>query len=80
MDPKKVNEFAGRLKAGGKGAGIGLSFLAAAGGLAYTLYQSMYTVEGGHRAIIFSRLGGIQNDIYSEGLHFRIPWVQYPII
>lgn len=40
----------------------------------------MLPVEGGHRAIIFSRLGGIQNDIYSEGLHFRIPWFQYPII
>lgn len=38
------------------------------------------TVEGGHRAIIFSRLGGIQSDIYSEGLHVRIPWFQYPII
>jgi prohibitin 2 len=40
----------------------------------------MYTVEGGHRAIIFSRIGGIQSDIYREGLHFRIPWFQYPII
>ena len=29
------------------------------------------TVEGGHRAIIFSRLGGIQKNVYSEGLHFR---------
>lgn len=38
------------------------------------------TVDGGHRAIIFNRIGGIQNDIYSEGLHFRIPWFQYPII
>lgn len=37
-------------------------------------------VEGGHRAIIFSRLGGIQKDIFTEGLHFRIPWFQYPII
>ncbi|UYV81872.1 PHB2 [Cordylochernes scorpioides] len=37
-------------------------------------------VEGGHRAIIFNRIGGIQSDIYSEGLHFRIPWFQYPII
>jgi prohibitin 2 len=37
-------------------------------------------VEAGHRAIIFSRLSGIQQDIiYSEGLHFRIPWFQYPI-
>merc|ERR1712012_1514807 len=35
---------------------------------------------GGHRAIIFSRLSGIKQDIYVEGLHFRIPWFQYPII
>lgn len=28
-------------------------------------------VEGGHRAIIFSRIGGIQPDIYREGLHLR---------
>jgi hypothetical protein len=29
-------------------------------------------VEGGHRAIIFNRIGGVdQNTIYSEGLHFR---------
>jgi len=40
----------------------------------------MYTVEGGHRAIIFSRIGGIQNDIMTEGLHFKVPWFQYPII
>ncbi|CAL7933363.1 unnamed protein product [Xylocopa violacea] len=40
----------------------------------------MYTVEAGHRAIIFSRLGGIQQDIRTEGLHFRIPWFHWPII
>ena len=38
------------------------------------------SVDGGHRAIIFSRLGGIQSNIYTEGLHFRIPWFQYPIV
>lgn len=38
------------------------------------------SVEAGHRAIIFSRLGGIQKDIMAEGLHFRIPWFHYPII
>lgn len=38
------------------------------------------TVEAGHRAIMFSRLGGIQKDIMTEGLHFRIPWFHYPII
>ena len=37
-------------------------------------------VEGGHRAILFSRLTGVQDDVFAEGLHFRIPWFQYPII
>lgn len=80
MDRSKLTDFANRLAKGGKGAGVGLGFLAAAGGLAYGLYQSMYTVDGGHRAIIFSRIGGIQSDIYREGLHLRLPWFQYPII
>ena len=38
------------------------------------------TVQGGHRGIIFSRIGGIQQTIFTEGLHFRVPWFQYPII
>ena len=29
---------------------------------------------------MFSRIGGIQNTIVAEGLHFRVPWFQYPII
>ncbi|NXN74810.1 PHB2 protein, partial [Himantopus himantopus] len=38
-------------------------------------------VEGGQRAIFFNRIGGVQQDtILAEGLHFRIPWFQYPII
>nr|CAX75146.1 Prohibitin-2 (B-cell receptor-associated protein BAP37) [Schistosoma japonicum] len=40
----------------------------------------MHIVDGGHRAIMFSRIGGVQDEIYPEGLHFRIPWFQYPII
>lgn len=38
------------------------------------------SVEAGHRAIMFSRVGGIQKDIMTEGLHFRLPWFNYPII
>ncbi|EPY89785.1 prohibitin-2 [Camelus ferus] len=39
------------------------------------------SLEGGHRAIFFNRIGGVQQDtILAEGLHFRIPWFQYPII
>ncbi|ALC42548.1 l-2-03709 [Drosophila busckii] len=81
MAQSKLNDLAGKLGKGGPpGLGLGLKVLAAVGAAAYGVSQSMYTVEGGHRAIIFSRLGGIQNDIYAEGLHVRIPWIQYPII
>jgi len=81
MAQSKLNDLAGKFGKGGpRGLGLGLKFLAAAGAAVYGINQSMYTVEGGHRAIIFSRLGGIQDDIFTEGLHFRIPWFQYPIV
>jgi len=62
------------------GSSTGLGLLIGAGLAAYGIKESIYTVDGGHRAIIFSRIGGIQPGVYSEGLHFRIPWFQYPII
>lgn len=43
-------------------------------------YVFLALVEAGHRAILFSRVGGIQQDIMTEGLHFRIPWFHWPII
>lgn len=57
-----------------------LGALLGVGSLGYAATQSFYSVEGGHRAIIFNRIGGIQKDIYEEGLHFKIPFIQYPII
>jgi len=66
----------------GGGAVVAIAGLA---GAAYALQNAMYTVDGGHRAIMFSRFGlggkpGIQDDIMIEGLHLRVPWFQYPII
>lgn len=62
------------------GSSAGLKFVVGAGLAAYGIKESIFTVDGGHRAIIFSRLGGIQPEVYAEGLHFRIPWFHYPII
>jgi len=76
----KLNDLAGRMGKAPKGLGTGVKLLAAAVAGAYGLQQSMYTVEGGHRAIMFNRIGGIQNYALAEGLHFRMPWFQYPII
>lgn len=81
MAQSKLNDLAGKFPKGTPpGLGIALKLAVGVGLAAYGVSQSVYTVEGGHRAIIFSRLTGVQQDVYSEGLHFRIPWFQYPII
>jgi len=44
------------------------------------LQSCVFTVDGGHRAIVFDRFYGVKSTIYSEGLNLRIPLIQYPII
>lgn len=29
---------------------------------------------------MFNRIGGVGDEVYKEGLHFRVPWFQYPIV
>jgi len=53
--------------------GVGMVALVV-GGLA--LSQSLYNVDGGHRAIKYSRLTGIGEAIYPEGTHILIPWFE----
>ncbi|KAJ7331681.1 Prohibitin-2, subunit of the prohibitin complex (Phb1p-Phb2p) [Desmophyllum pertusum] len=67
----KFSEFAGRLGKAPKGVGTGVKLLVAAAAAVYGIKESIYTVDGGHRAIIFSRIGGVQDNVYTEGLHFR---------
>ncbi|GBP93522.1 Prohibitin-2 [Eumeta japonica] len=64
---------------GPPGLNTGIKVLAGAAAV-YGISQSVFTVEGGHRAIMFNRIGGVQQHVMSEGMHFRIPWFQYPII
>ncbi|KAK7259762.1 hypothetical protein RIF29_25375 [Crotalaria pallida] len=50
-------------------------------GLAGTaLNSTLYTVDGGQRAVLFDRFRGILDDTVGEGTHFLIPWVQKPYI
>ncbi|XP_071218754.1 prohibitin-2a isoform X2 [Salvelinus alpinus] len=78
---EQLRQIAGRMGSGPRGAGLGVKLLIGAGALAYGVKETTYTVEGGQRAIIFNRIGGMQMDtVLSEGLHFRIPWFQYPVI
>lgn len=44
------------------------------------LQASLYTVDGGERAVMYDRLQGVLPAAIGEGTHFRIPWVQMPTI
>lgn len=52
------------------GLGVGASIL----------QTSLYTVDGGERAIIFDRFRGVLDQPIGEGTHFMMPWVQTPHI
>jgi len=58
-----------------------LAKLLIGGGLTvYGAANSIFNVEGGHRAIVFNRLVGINETVYTEGTHLMVPWFERPII
>lgn len=74
-----MNQYVENFVKNPRGIPTSLKVLTAVGAAGFVAMKSMYTVEAGHRAIIFNRVGGIQKDIMTEGLHFRVPWFQIPI-
>merc|ERR1719159_2088494 len=49
-------------------------------GLAYGGSSCLFNVEGGHRAVMFHRFGGVQQRVKMEGTHLMVPWFMRPII
>lgn len=65
---------------GAGGAGTLIKVALIGGGAVYAAFNTLYNVDGGHRAIVFNRLEGIKEKVYPEGTHFIIPWIERPII
>ena len=56
------------------------------GALGFGLYSSIFTVQPGQRAIVWSMFGGLKpwlglaaGDVKSEGYHVRLPYIERPI-
>jgi len=78
---RAANQGGGGNFSGGPGglfAGGGLVVALVAGGIA--LNASLFNVDGGHRAIKYTRLHGIKDQVFNEGTHFAIPWFETPIV
>lgn len=48
-------------------------------GCGLQLWLTGDAVDGGHRAIKYTRISGVKKEIFNEGTHFRIPWLETPI-
>ncbi|KAH8155118.1 uncharacterized protein LAJ45_00127 [Morchella importuna] len=91
MDPNNPREAWSRIQSaisraqqgGGRGAPKGVlgggAALALLAGAFITFNSAIFNVDGGHRAIKYTRLGGVKKEIYNEGTHFMIPWLETPI-
>jgi len=66
---------------GGGGAAWALTKAVVLGGLGlYGALNTLYNVEGGHRAIVFNRIVGVKDKVYPEGTHLMMPWFDRPVI
>jgi len=61
----------------GRAMGVGAVGVA---GVAYGGSSCLFNVEGGHRAVMYHRFGGVQERVKMEGTHILVPWFMRPII
>eukprot|EP00921_Rhytidocystis_pertsovi_P002419 GHVQ01004133.1.p1 GENE.GHVQ01004133.1~~GHVQ01004133.1.p1 ORF type:complete len:282 (+),score=45.30 GHVQ01004133.1:125-970(+) len=50
------------------------------GALGFIPYSCLYTVDGGERAVMFNRFGGVSKHTTGEGTHVFAPWFQIPYV
>lgn len=75
------NSNSGGPTGGGLGKALGgAGGLFLLGGAALTLNSALFNVDGGHRAIKYTRIHGVRPEVYGEGTHFVIPWFETPIL
>ncbi|KAI1264130.1 band 7 family-domain-containing protein [Xylariaceae sp. FL1019] len=67
----------GRPPPGMAGLVLGIGALIGGGIL---IQNSLFNVDGGHRAIKYKRISGVSKEIYSEGTHLAIPWFESPVV
>lgn len=68
------------MPSGGTSA-LAVAGLGSAGALYFGMNNCIFNVEGGQRAVMFNRIGGINmRKVYAEGTHFIVPWFQKPIV
>ena len=61
---------------GGRSA---LTMMGGIAGTGFLAYNSFFTVQGGERAVLWSRIAGVKDYVYGEGMHPKLPFMEYPV-
>jgi len=77
---QNFRNMTGKMPQMGRGFVSGTGAVVTLGAIGLALNASLFNVEGGHRAVKYSRVFGVRQHIYGEGTHFLIPWIETPII
>lgn len=81
---RKLMDAARKMPGGGGPGGSALKAIAtlgAVGGSAAGVYFfCLFDVQAGQRAVMFNRVSGVSDMTKEEGMHFRVPWFEWPII
>jgi len=71
--------FGGLPPGGPRGLGVIGGAALLAGGLFFA-QNALFNVDGGHRAIKYRRINGVSKEIYGEGTHLMLPWLETPVV
>ncbi|KAM0276331.1 hypothetical protein ACHAQH_006874 [Verticillium albo-atrum] len=70
----------GGMPGGPRGIGMGVGAMVALAGTAFFAQNAIFNVDGGQRAIKYRRVSGVGKDIYNEGTHLMLPWLETPVV
>ena len=74
----RLNDLGNQMPQQGPPSGL-IGAAAGVGAVGFVGYNSFFTVHGGERAVLWSRVQGVKPSVYGEGMHPRIPLIEYPV-
>jgi len=76
----RLNDLGSQMPSGpSPGGRSALTVLGGLAGTGFVAYNSLFTVQGGERAVLWSRIAGVKDYVYSEGMHPKVPFIEYPV-
>eukprot|EP00629_Pelagomonadales_sp_RCC1024_P017668 CAMPEP_0119270592 /NCGR_PEP_ID=MMETSP1329-20130426/7532_1 /TAXON_ID=114041 /ORGANISM="Genus nov. species nov., Strain RCC1024" /LENGTH=319 /DNA_ID=CAMNT_0007270617 /DNA_START=138 /DNA_END=1097 /DNA_ORIENTATION=+ len=74
----RLNDLGSQMPQGGPPSQL-VGAVAGLAGVGFVGYNAVFVVQPGERAVLWSRVAGVKEAVYAEGMHPRIPLIEYPV-